>query len=394
MKRIFIIYLSIVLIIQVAGCKHSQNVPDSLLGTPAGGTSSGKTSDITASRQNAIVIAAEKAGKAVVTVKTTMTVTRHVFDPFSGFFNDFFKEFYFGHQGKEYKEQIPGLGSGFIISDDGYILTAEHVVHGVDTIKIVLPDGKEMPAELVGSDYYIDVAVLKVKGSGLSYCNLDNSDNIMIGEWAIAIGHPFGEEVGSPEPTVTVGVISAKERTMKRSEEGAIRISEHLIQTDAAINPGNSGGPLVDANGGVVGINTAIITTSGGSLGIGFAVPINRAREIAKYIIENIGKRKAWVGVYLIPVNKVVAEAIGRASEGGLLIGEIAENSPAAKSGLSAGDIIVSFDKKAMNTTEDFDKVIFSHKPNDNVELTIDRGGNKMSGKITLGTLPDGEEGK
>jgi len=394
MKRNFIVYLSILLIIQVAGCKHSQNVPDSLLGTPTGGTSSSTTSDITASRQNAIVVAAENAGRAVVTVKTMSTITRQVFDPFSGFFEDFFKEFYFGPHVKEYKEQVPGFGSGFIISDDGYILTAEHVVHGADTIKIVLPDGKEMQADLIGADYYVDVAVLKVKGTGLPYCNLDNSDNILIGEWAIAIGHPFGEAVGSPQPTVTVGVISAKERIMKRAEEGGIRISEHLIQTDAAINPGNSGGPLVNADGGVVGINTAIITTSGGSLGIGFAVPINRAREMARYIIENIGKRRAWLGVYLIPVNKTISEAIGRAGEGGLLIGEIADNSPAAGSGISAGDIIVSFDNKQVNSVEDFDKIVFSHKPNDSVELTIERSGKKMSGKITLGIVPQGEAGR
>ncbi|MGQ9706075.1 MAG: S1C family serine protease [bacterium] len=394
MKRFFGIFLFVLLVIQTAGCKYKGDIPETLLNTPSGDTPSSTTSEIATSRQNAIVLAAERAGKAVVTVKTLRTITRQVFDPFSGFFEDFFKEFYYGPKMKEYKEQIPGFGSGFIISKDGYILTAEHVVHGAETIKIVLPDGKEMKVELIGADYYVDLAVLKIDGSGLSYCNLDNSDNILIGEWAIAIGHPFGEAVGSPQPTVTVGVISAKDRTMSRSEQGGIRISDNLIQTDAAINPGNSGGPLVNAEGGVIGINTAIITTSGGSLGIGFAVPINKARDMAKYIIENSGKRKSWLGVYLIPINKTIAETIGRKERGGLLIGEIADDSPAQRSGLYTGDIIISFDNKEVNSIEDFDKIVFSHQPNDNVELTIERGGKKISGKITLGSLPDGEAGR
>lgn len=393
MNRLLITAVLIFSVINIAGCDQSEKTPEALMHTPPNDGTAETTSDITLSRQNAIVVAAEEVGKSVVTVKTVKTVRRKVFDPFSDFFSDFFREFYWSPPLKEYKQEVPGLGSGFIISDDGYILTAEHVVHGVDSVKVQFSDGSEIPAEFIGSDYYADVAVLKVNKGNLPPARLGNSDSVIVGEWSIAIGHPFAEAVGSPQPSVTVGVISAKGRTMRRVDN-TIRISENLIQTDAAINPGNSGGPLVNANGEVIGINTAIITTSGGSLGIGFAVPINTARKVARYIIENHDKRKSWLGVYLIPVTESIAYVMEFKNEGGLLIAEVVVDSPAYNAGLRSGDVIVSFDGKKVHKTEEFDRVVFSHRAGDEVELTIRRAGKKMTGKIRLGSPPEGEAGR
>jgi serine protease Do len=267
---------------------------------------------VSASRVNAIVTASAKCSPAVVTVNTVQTVRRRVFPFFSTF-----------------EEKVPYMGSGFIFDPKGYVLTTEHVVHGADKTEVTLPDGRTLPAEWLGSDYERDVAVLKVEASDLPFVKLGDSSDLMIGEWAIAIGNPFGHVVASASPTVSVGVISALNRQMWGSGQGGFRYYEDLVQTDASINPGNSGGPLVNALGEAIGVNCTIITTSGGSLGIGFAVPINVAREAAQKIIAQSKTGGAWIGVYLVEVTPTVAKSFGLPNEEGLLIGYLDENTPA-----------------------------------------------------------------
>ncbi|HEX9912543.1 MAG TPA: trypsin-like peptidase domain-containing protein, partial [candidate division Zixibacteria bacterium] len=236
--------------------------------------------EITATRRNAIVRAAEKIGPAVVSISVVQTRTVRESPFLSPFGDEFFDEFWGRYfQPREYKQKVYSLGSGVIISDDGYVLTNEHVVRDADELKVTLPDGREVKGKLVGQDFTSDLAVIKIEGNKFPYATLGDSDNLIIGEWAIALGNPFGYLLDDPHPTVTVGVISALNRDMKRGT-GEDRVYRKMIQTDAAINPGNSGGPLVNADGEVIGINTFIFTTSRGSEGIGFAIPVNRAKNI------------------------------------------------------------------------------------------------------------------
>lgn len=367
-------------------------VPASLLELPLPGDASATDVEVSESRGSAIVLVAEKVGSTVVTINTLTTVRGTYFDPFYDFFNFF--DFYRPMPYHEYEQKVPGMGSGFIISPDGYIMTAEHVVHGVDEISVVLADGSEYPAELVGADYASDVAVLKIDARDLPVAELGDSEEVRVGQWAIAIGHPFGKVVGGTTPTVTVGVISAKDRSMSRNDESGFRVYSGLLQTDASINPGNSGGPLVNSLGQVIGINTAIITTSGGSLGIGFAIPINIAREVAIQLIEYGKIVKAWLGVYVQNMTPQLAEALGAGDSEGVLISDLSPEGPAADAGLKRGDIIKEMAGEEINSIGDYDRVMQKLKPQETIEMVIERGGKRMTGEVTVSQPPGGEEGR
>ena len=230
--------------------------------------------EISRQRANAIVLSAAKLSPSVVSitvVQTRLVSAAPFFSPFSDdFFRDFFPEFY-------YKQKIKSLGTGVIISNDGHILTNEHVISNATEINITLTDARQFKGKVVAADRAIDLALIKITAEDLPYAELGNSDSLMIGEWMIALGNPFGFLLEDTRPTVTVGVISALNRAIKSTQEN--RIYRDMIQTDAAINPGNSGGPLVNILGQVVGINTFIFTSGGGSEGIGFARPINDAKK-------------------------------------------------------------------------------------------------------------------
>lgn len=343
---------------------------------------------VSASRVNAIVTASAKCSPAVVTVNTVQTVRRRVFNPFfSPFWQDYFRDF-MGPPLQEYEEEIPSMGSGFIFDAKGYVLTTEHIVHGADKIEVTLPDGRTLPAEWLGSDYERDVAVLKVEASDLPFVELGNSSDLMIGEWAIAIGNPFGPIVASASPTVSVGVISALNRQMWGSGQGGLRYYEDLVQTDASINPGNSGGPLVNALGEAVGVNCTIITTSGGSLGIGFAVPVNVAREAAQKIIAQSKTGGAWVGAYLVEVTPTVAKSFGLPNEEGLLIGDIDENAPAYEANIRRGDVILKVNGKKVNDVAGYDKALAAVAPGTAVSLSVRREGRLMKGKVPTEARP------
>jgi serine protease Do len=341
---------------------------------------------ITAQRGNAITEATRIAAPSVVTIATITRVTERVYDPWSSpFFSDPFFEEFFGHRpGSSHSEEpsyrereIPGMGSGFIISPEGYVLTAEHVVHSADEIEVTLCDGRSFPGEVVGRDPYTDTAVVHLEGGeDLPVAVLGNSDNLQVGQWAIAIGNPFGFIVKDPQPTVTVGVVSATNRTMRyQLATGEVRVFEGLIQTDAAINPGNSGGALVNSLGEVIGINSSILSTSGGNQGIGFAIPINTAREVAEEIIRYGGVKRSYIGFYLQDVTSSIAQAMGLRSTQGALVTQVDKGSPAAEAGLEPGDIVLSYNSEPIADVESFNEQFQRSAPGDDVVLVVQRDG-------------------
>jgi len=295
--------------------------------------------EITHSRNNAIVQAARKVGSSVVSVSTVQVEI--VRDPWF----DLFYPFRRGMERKHY-----GLGSGFIIDKRGYILTNQHVIEDADTIKISLANGEEFEARVVGADYESDLAMLKVDAkTDLPAAELGDSSDLLVGEWAIAIGNPFGFLLKDSQPTVTVGVVSATDRSLR--ENG--RVFDNLIQTDASINPGNSGGPLVNCYGQVIGVNTAIFSTSGGSQGVGFAIPINNAKQKINELIQYGMVMEPWVGVEYQELNKDIAAHLGSPVSEGLLISDIAEGGPAEKAGLMRGDIVVKIGDQSVRTLDE-----------------------------------------
>ena len=378
--------LGVAALVPIPGCAQSPRK-----GMPAGleePSLAAADAAVTASRNNAIVAASAKCSKAVVTVNTVQTVRRRVFNPFfSPPWQDFFRDF-MGPPYQEYEEEVPSMGSGFIFDPDGYILTAEHVIHGADKIEVTLPDNRTFEAKRIGSDYQHDVAVLKIEGSNFPYVELGDSSDLMIGEWAIAIGNPFGHVVESASPTVSVGVISALNRQMKSAGQGGFRLYDDLVQTDASINPGNSGGPLVNALGQAVGVNVTIITPSGGSVGIGFAVPINVARDAARKLIAEGYPGRAWIGAYLVEVTPAVAKYLSLPDEDGLLISDIDENAPAFKVNLRRGDVILAVNGKAVNDVDGYCSIFSDIKPGTAVNVKVRRDGQIMDGKVPTEACP------
>src|SRR4030095_5820723 len=239
------------------------------------------------SRQNAITAAVARVAPSVVTVQTE-AVDNSPRDPFEMFFG-----------GRAQPRTQAGLGTGFIVRPDGVIVTNAHVIAGASRISVMLRDGTTYPATAIGTDETNDLAVLKVKASNLPVAPLGDSDNLLVGEWAIAIGNPYGFMLGNSEPSVTAGVISGVGRNLVARGEGPSAYFD-MVQTDASINPGNSGGPLVSASGEVIGVNSSIYSTSGGgSIGLGFAIPINRARRVAEDLLAHGRVRRPWIGVRL-----------------------------------------------------------------------------------------------
>jgi serine protease Do len=321
---------------------------------------------ISHSRENAIVRAANKVGPAVVGIGVTATRIVGV-NPFDDYFNSFFRDFIPPTRYYKFKESIPKIGSGVIVSPDGYVVTNEHVVHGAEEITVVTADGRKLAGKLVGVHEASDIAVVRVNANDLPYASFGNSDDLMVGEWAIAIGNPFGNLIEDTHPSVTVGVVSARRRSFKPGESG--RIYDDMIQTDAAINPGNSGGPLVDADGQVIGINTFIFSQSGGSVGIGFAIPINRVTKILREV-KHYGKvRDVELGFTVVTVDEETAKAL-KLPAAGAVVRSVELNSPADKAGLRAGDVIARVNGRVIRDAEDALSVFGSALVDD--QFTID----------------------
>jgi len=299
-------------------------------------------------------------------------------------FNDpFFRQFFGDQLGRQHmpREQVEkSLGSGVILSADGYILTNNHVVDGATDVKVALSDKREFKAKIVGTDAKTDVAVLKIEATGLPTLVLGNSDDVRPGEFVLAIGDPFG--VGE---TVTMGIVSATGRGNLDIED-----YEDFIQTDAAINPGNSGGALIDARGELVGINTAILTGGGGgNQGIGFAIPINLARQIMGQILKNGHVVRGYLGVVIQPVTPGLAKAFGLSEVKGALVGDVSKDSPASRAGLEKGDVIEALNGEEVRDSLQLRLKVAQMAPGTEAKLKILRKGEEKDVTVTLGELPE-----
>ena len=330
-------------------------------------------------RRNAIVRAAERAASAVVSVNVLQTTV--VQTPY----RDFFGYFYVPR-----RRTVQNIGSGFIINARGYLLTNQHVVDQASKISVSASDGTTYDAEIVGSDPNSDVALLKIdpdKGK-LSVAQLGDSDDLYIGEWVIAIGSPFGLLLDDPQPTVTVGVISAIGRDIVRDQSERGKVYANMIQTDAAINPGNSGGPLVNALGEVIGINTFIFSPSGGSVGMGFAIPINRAARIAEDLILGGKVRRPWLGIQVQDLTADILAGLGYSGKQriqGVLVADIQPHSPAASGdALRPGDIITGLGGKPVHSVEDWTGEMLDIRVNSAVNLSVLRS----SSTLTVALVP------
>jgi serine protease Do len=327
---------------------------------------------------------AKKVTPAVVAVKVEKTMAANSDMSNSPFDDEFFRRF-FGPQfsprsPQPRSEKKEGQGSGFIISADGYILTNNHVVADVDKITVVLKDGRKLDAKVIGTDDKSEVALIKIEAKDLPVIELGDSDELEVGEWVIAIGNPFGLA-----ETVTVGVVSAKGRQIGITDGGY----EDFIQTDAAINPGNSGGPLLNIDGKVIGINTAIISGSGGYMGVGLAIPINMAKLIKDQLMSNGKVERGYIGVTMNPegLTTELAESFGLDKNVGVLVTEVEPESPADKAGLKQGDVILKMNDKEVRSNESLRNTISLMAPGTKIKLMVFRDGKEKEVTVEIGSL-------
>ncbi|MEC7472869.1 MAG: DegQ family serine endoprotease [Pseudomonadota bacterium] len=283
-----------------------------------------------------------------------------------------------GAPGRGQQREAQSLGSGFIISEDGYVLTNNHVVADADEIIVRLPDRSELEAKLVGADPRSDVAVLKVEGKGLPTVKIGRSDELKAGEWVLAIGSPFGFD-----HTVTAGIVSATGRSLPNESYVP------FIQTDVAINPGNSGGPLFNLDGEVIGINSQIFTRSGGFMGLSFAIPIDVAMDVANQLRTDGKVSRGWLGVVIQEVHKDLAESFGRERPAGALVAQVMDGGPAARSGLRVGDVILSLDGKPIVMSADLPHLVGALKPGSKARMEVVRDGDRKMLDVNIGAMPD-----
>ncbi len=325
------------------------------------------------SRRTAITAAVARVAPAVVTVQTE-AVQRVAADPMEQFFG-----------GQSAVRPVAGLGSGFVIRADGVVLTNAHVVKGATRVSVAMLDGTTYPATVVGVDDVNDLAVLRVQASNLPVAPLGNSSGLIVGEWAIAIGNPYGFVLANTEPSVTVGVVSGVGRNLIAAAEGG-GVSVDMIQTDAAINPGNSGGALVDAVGEVIGVNSSIYSPNGGSVGLGFAIPINRAARVAEDLLAHGTVRRPWVGVKPA-VN--AQRTPGQKPPTGVVVAAVTPESPAAASGLRRGDVIVKTGPRNIRNAYDWEAELLELRVGETVPLTVQRGDRTITTNVRVADLPE-----
>jgi serine protease Do len=322
---------------------------------------------------------------AIVHISSTKTVKMQGVP--SPFFNDpFFREFFgnpFGSRQQPSERRQSGLGSGVIVEKNGYILTNNHVVKGADEIKVMLSDKREFSGKIVGTDLKTDLAVIKIEADNLPSLNMGNSDAIRVGEMVIAVGNPFGLD-----QTVTSGIVSAKGRA-----NVGIADYEDFIQTDAPINPGNSGGALVNVRGELVGINTAIVSSSGGNVGIGFAIPSNMAKVVMDSLVKKGKVVRGWLGVSIQAVTPDLGKQFGTKDEKGALVGDVLEEGPAAKAGVLAGDIIIEFDGREVVDQAGLRNAVAVLTPGRTVAMKVLRDGKELTINITVSEQPDQAQG-
>ncbi len=378
----------LMLIVSLAGCNRdaqSQQYehPPQRVDTPA--ESDELSQIIHQSRQTAITRAVEVVTPAVVSINVIEVQRVAYRDPF---FDPWFEQFFgFGRRRNVIEREVQGLGSGFVISPDGYIVTNDHVAGHATKITVSFPDGKTMDAELVGTDPASDIALLKVDPEEpLPYLTFVEGGEPIVGEWVIALGNPFGL-FEAAEPTVTVGVVSATGRKLQSYREG--RIYNDMIQTDAAINQGNSGGPLVNAMGEVIGVNTAIYSESGGSIGIGFAVPAHKVIRIVEELRRNGSvDRSYYTGLSVMNVSPRIASALRLEQAQGAFVRDIDQGSPAERAGILPYDVIVAIEGTPIKTSNDYVARIYDFRPGDAVTVEVIRDGRRRNLKLEIGRYP------
>ena len=331
---------------------------------------------------NSFADLAERLSPAVVNISTSQVLDPREMEipgvPEDSPLNDFFDEFLEQQQGAR-PQRVQSLGSGFVIDPDGIVITNNHVIDGADRIEVTFTDGTTLPAEIAGTDPKTDLAVLRVKSDRkLPHVELGDSDKARVGDWVIAIGNPFG--LGG---TVTAGIVSALNRDIHAGNY------DDFIQTDAAINRGNSGGPLFDLEGRVVGVNSAIISPSGASVGIGFAVPTSTVKPIVDQILKYGETRRGWIGVRIQSVTPEIAESLGLGTARGALIAGVSPGGPAAAAGLEAGDIVLAFDGRNIATMRDLPRVVAEAAIGSSVDMQIFRGGETLTRRIEVARLED-----
>lgn len=355
-------------------------------------TSSTETLPSLSTTQSYFTKVAKEVGPAVVNISTIQSKkvsmrSDYFGSPFQNndFFDKFFRDFFGGMPEKEYKQM--GLGSGLIITEEGYILTNEHVVGEADDITVKLSDGREFKGEIKGTDPRSDLAIIKINATKLPVARLGDSDKVKIGQWAIAIGNPFGFYLKSPEPTITVGVISALHRQLPQPSYRQ-RLYSDLIQTDAAINPGNSGGPLVNLKGEVIGINVAIVSSTGGYQGVGFAIPINTATFILDKLIKGEEIEYGWLGVSIQDITQDLTELFNLKDKKGALVIKIFPDSPAEKAGMRDDDIITEFNGKQIKNVRELINLVSRSEVDKRVKIKVLRADKEVLLTVRIGKRP------
>ena len=328
---------------------------------------------VAASRRTAITTAVERVAPAVVTVQTE-TVERVPVD--------FFEYFMGGRSGER---RNAGIGSGFVVRADGVIVTNAHVVAGATRVSVAMRDGTTYEATVVGVDESSDLAVVRIKAQSLPVAPLGRSSDLIVGEWSIAIGNPFGFVLGNNEPSVSVGVVSAVGRNLAgRSESGGAYID--MIQTDAAINPGNSGGPLVNASGEVIGVNSSIYSPSGGSVGLGFAIPIDRTKRIVEDLLEHGSVRQPWVGIRL---ETPQADNARDAAKAVAVVARVVPGSPAERAGVKVGDQVVGAGTRPVRNPFDWEARLLDIRVGETLPITVRRAGREVRLSMRVADAPE-----
>lgn len=380
----------------VMGCSAQQ--PDTSSATKQPGSNgirpvASANDGISTSRQNAITRAARLAAPAIVGINVTEVREYTYADPFG---NDPFFQFFHRHrmQPQTFQQEVRGLGSGFLISPDGYIVTNDHVAGNASKIIVTTVGGTQYDATIVGSDPTSDIALLKIDGRGLPFLELGNSDDAIVGEWAIALGNPFGLFDINSKPTITVGVISNTGVNLQPTDQ---RVYRGMLQTDAAISSGNSGGPLLNALGQVIGVNATIYTTANsrmgaGSIGIGFAIPINRVR----LVVEELKKkgsvdRNYWTGMTIQTVDDRIARYLKLDETDGVVVSNVVPGSPADKAGLQTGDVIRRINGAPIHTEENALLYLYDGRVGDTMSLDFSREGKSANTTLTLDRRPNGQ---
>jgi serine protease Do len=345
-----------------------------LAGSLAAQGRAARSAAVASARHSAVADAAARVAPAVVSVNVLKRERQMSEDPFAQFFMP-----------RGYERQVEAYGSGFIISSDGVVITNQHVTAGAAQIVVTTREGTDYPAKLLGEDPLTDIAVLKIEATGLPTAPLGTSADLLVGEWVVAIGNPFAYLLGNSEPSITAGVVSAVGRNLLPSGDQA-GVYVDMIQTDAAINPGNSGGPLADVLGNVVGVNSSILSPSGGSIGIGFAIPIERAERVAAELRRYGHVRRSWVGLDVAGAE----DLRDWKRSGGLRVTSVAAGGPAgpAGGGLAAGDVLLNVRGRRLHTFLDGEAVLLDAGPGDTLVVAYRRDGRTRTARLGVADLP------